>query len=115
MHSYTIDVAAYDGSSPAPTPPLQADPFVWIHGTVDGQSAGYLPVFWSAIQRAYAFGGTAGVQALLAPVLLSCIVIGPPYPQAPPLPNTQISIPAPVTGGPKSVVCAQALVPAWQA
>ena len=114
MRTYTIDNASYNGSSPAPTPPLVADPLVWVHGTVDGQSAGYLPVFWSAIQRAYAFGGTAGVQALLAPILLG-IITGPPYPAAPALPNVQVNIPAPVTGGASSVNCVQALVLAWQA
>jgi len=124
MHSYTVDVAAYDGSTPTPDPNQpQADPWVWIHGTVDGQSAGYMPVFWSAIQRAFAVGGIAGVQALLGPILLGCIT-GPPFPQAPTLPNGPINIPLPITGNAKnfslatptsSVTCSQALVPAWQA
>src|SRR5713101_6955053 len=110
MHSYTIDVAAYDGSSPRPDPNQpQADPWVWIHGTVDGKSAGYVPVFWSAIQRWNTVGGVQGVQNFLASLLLGCVT-GPPFSSAPVLPTIPASIPAPVTGGSKSVVCTQGLV-----
>jgi hypothetical protein len=123
MHSYTVDVAAYDGSTPTPDPNQpQADPWVWIHGTVDGKSAGYLPVQWSQIQRWNAVAGVQGVQNFLAWVLLACIT-GPPFPPAPALPYIPASIPAPVTGNaknfslgtPTSVTCSQALVPAWSA
>ena len=107
MNSFTVDVASYNGSS------VDSDPLVWCHGTCNSKSVGYIPVFWSAIQRAYAVNGTAGVQNLLATIFLG-LINGPPFPPAPTLPNVQMNIPAPVTGGASSVNCVQALVPAWQ-
>src|SRR5216684_6457987 len=98
QHTYSIDLCAYDGGYSTPGPgQAQRNPLVWIYGTVDGQRTVYVPVFWSAIQRAFAFGGTAGVQAFFAPILLGMIT-GPPFPPAPMLPNTPVNIPAPVTG-----------------
>ena len=105
-HNYTVDVAGYDGSS------TDSNPWVWIHGTVDGQSAGYRPIYWAAIQQAFAVAGQAGVQQLLAPILLSCVT-GPPFPTIPTFQSS--NIPAPNMGNAafKNSTCTQALVPQW--
>jgi hypothetical protein len=106
-NSYSVDVAIYDGSS------VSNDPLVWTHGFFNGTSAGYVPVYWSAIQRANVTGGVAAVQKLLGPFLMGAVT-GQPFTPAPHIDGT-ISIPAPVTRGSASVTCAQALVAPWTA
>lgn len=107
-NSFSVFVAFYNGSYPAPTPPLVADPHVWIQGTCNGKSVGYVAVSWSAIQRANAVSGVEGVRALLGSILLG-LVNGPPYPQAPALPSGSIDIPPAVTSGAESVICQEAM------
>ena len=114
-HNYTVDLASYSPTGPSPN----SDPFVWVHGTVDGTSTPWIPVYWSTIQQAFAVGGTAGVQALLAPILLGSIT-GPPFPPVPRI-TTPVAIPAPMTvgggGSPNgaAVSVPQALVTSWVA
>jgi hypothetical protein len=107
-HNFTVDIALYDGSS------TDQNPWVWIHGTVDGKSTAFTAIYWAAIQQAFAVAGQAGVQQLLAPFLLA-LVIGstPPFPTIPTFQSS--NIPAPVTSGPTAVICTQALVPPWSA
>ena len=71
MNTFTIGNASYNGSS------TDSNPLVWIHGTCNGKSAGYRPIYWAAIQQSFAANGTAGVQAVLGPLLLSCITVAP--------------------------------------
>lgn len=115
-HTYTVTFAQYDGSGSNP------NPFVWIRGTVDGQSTCYIPVYWACIQQANQVGGQAAVQSVLAPILFSAITTpldghtlqGPPFPSIPVFQSA--NIPAPVTSAaaPNNfVTCTQATVPSW--
>jgi hypothetical protein len=99
-HTYSVRLAAYDGSG------SDQNPKVWIAGSVNGIPSGAWAVFWDMIQQANAVGGVAAVQAVLAPILLAAID-GPPFGRGPVYASG--SIPAPVTAGASQVVCAEAM------
>jgi hypothetical protein len=99
-HTYRVNSAVYNGSG------SDTNPKVWIDGSVDGIRSGQWAVYWDMIQQANAVAGVAGVQAVLAPVLLSGID-GPPYGRGPVFASS--NIPLPVTAGASEVVCAEAI------
>lgn len=108
MNSYSVLTANYDGSSSNQNPP------VWIHGSVDGISAGWFATTWYAIKQAYAIGGSPAVRLLLGPLLWGC-VYGPPMPPVPPYFSPNVTPPPAANANNTNVSVPEALVGTWSA
>ena len=109
MNSFSVNSAAYNDSSPAwskTSSNSPDDPLVMIQGALNGAYCNTF-LFWSQIQRAQIAGGIQAVQQLIGIGFLNYTRgLGPALP-LPAFPIVNFS--PPITGGPGSVNCQEAL------
>lgn len=123
-NNFAVLTAVYDASTKV-TPATEQfgwDPPVFVTGSCNGFVI-RIYFWWSAIQDAFAFGGTAAVQALFAPVFLGIFLVTkglstgfPPPPKFPPAEHP----PLPLQNQPGDfeqveTTCVQAMVGSWTA